>query len=181
VLLARLMSGYGRDASLNAKERLAPGTMSINQLPGSPSKSRASGYGSECLDGEQQGETGRRNRARLQQWGCGQQDWVQAAVAAAAAAAGSSLTSSRSSSVPAIPCLRPQQLGLARLSACHQPPPTRQGQQQQQAPAASLLDQCRWHVSCLLGAALSGSAERCAPPPRNAIAAGSSLVIRVAC
>lgn len=51
ILLARLMSGYGRDASLNAKERLAPGTMSINQLPGSPSKSRHSCCGSDPFDG----------------------------------------------------------------------------------------------------------------------------------
>jgi hypothetical protein len=53
VLLARLMSGYGRDASLNAKERKAPGTASITQLPGSPSASRGSNIGSEALDGEQ--------------------------------------------------------------------------------------------------------------------------------
>lgn len=51
VLLARLMSGYGRDASLNAKERKAPGTASITQLPGSPSASRGSNIGSEALDG----------------------------------------------------------------------------------------------------------------------------------
>ncbi|GBF93563.1 hypothetical protein Rsub_06283 [Raphidocelis subcapitata] len=36
VLLARLMSGYGRDASLNAKERRAPGSVAAVQLPGSP-------------------------------------------------------------------------------------------------------------------------------------------------
>jgi hypothetical protein len=52
VLLARLMSGYGRDASLNAKERKAPGTASITQLPGSPSASRSSNLGSEAVDGE---------------------------------------------------------------------------------------------------------------------------------
>lgn len=52
MLLARLMSGYGRDASLNAKERKAPGTASITQLPGSPSASRGSNIGSEALDGE---------------------------------------------------------------------------------------------------------------------------------
>lgn len=51
VLLARLMSGYGRDASLNAKERKAPGTASITQLPGSPSASRSSYFGSsEAVD-----------------------------------------------------------------------------------------------------------------------------------
>jgi len=54
VLLARLMSGYGRDASLNAKERKAPGTASITQLPGSPSASRSSNFGSEAVDGEHQ-------------------------------------------------------------------------------------------------------------------------------
>lgn len=54
VLLARLMSGYGRDASLNAKERKAPGTASITQLPGSPSASRSTSYfgSSEAVDGE---------------------------------------------------------------------------------------------------------------------------------
>lgn len=53
MLLARLMSGYGRDASLNAKERKAPGTASITQLPGSPSASRSSYFGSsEAVDGE---------------------------------------------------------------------------------------------------------------------------------
>lgn len=51
VLLARLMSGYGRDASLNARERKAPGTASITQLPGSPT-SRSSNFGSEAVDGE---------------------------------------------------------------------------------------------------------------------------------
>jgi hypothetical protein len=54
VLFARLMSGYGRDASLNAKERKAPGTVSITQLPGSPTASRSSVFGSEAVDGEQQ-------------------------------------------------------------------------------------------------------------------------------
>lgn len=53
VLFARLMSGYGRDASLNAKERKAPGTVSITQLPGSPTASRSSVFGSEAVDGEQ--------------------------------------------------------------------------------------------------------------------------------
>lgn len=53
VLLARLMSGYGRDVSLNAKERKAPGTASITQLPGSPSASRSSNFGSEAVDGKQ--------------------------------------------------------------------------------------------------------------------------------
>lgn len=52
MLFARLMSGYGRDASLNAKERKAPGTVSISQLPGSPSASRSSAFGSEAVDGE---------------------------------------------------------------------------------------------------------------------------------
>lgn len=52
MLLARLMSGYGRDASLNAKERKAPGTASITQLPGSPSASRSSNLGSEAVDGK---------------------------------------------------------------------------------------------------------------------------------
>lgn len=52
MLLARLMSGYGRDASLNARERKAPGTVSITQLPGSPT-SRSSNYcSSEAVDGE---------------------------------------------------------------------------------------------------------------------------------
>ncbi|KAF6257014.1 hypothetical protein COO60DRAFT_49052 [Scenedesmus sp. NREL 46B-D3] len=50
VLFARLMSGYGRDASLNAKERKAPGTVSITQLPGSPTASRSSAFGSEAVD-----------------------------------------------------------------------------------------------------------------------------------
>uniref|UniRef100_A0A383WL34 LysM domain-containing protein n=1 Tax=Tetradesmus obliquus TaxID=3088 RepID=A0A383WL34_TETOB len=50
VLFARLMSGYGRDASLNAKERKAPGTVSITQLPGSPTASRSSVFGSEAVD-----------------------------------------------------------------------------------------------------------------------------------
>jgi hypothetical protein len=36
VLFARLLSGYGRDASLNAKERKAPGSVAVVQLPGSP-------------------------------------------------------------------------------------------------------------------------------------------------
>lgn len=36
VLFARLLSGYGRDASLNTRERKAPGTMAVVQLPGSP-------------------------------------------------------------------------------------------------------------------------------------------------
>jgi hypothetical protein len=54
VLFARLMSGYGRDASLNAKERKAPGTVSITQLPGSPTASRSSVFGSEAVDGEQE-------------------------------------------------------------------------------------------------------------------------------
>eukprot|EP00882_Tetradesmus_deserticola_P009149 GHRQ01009651.1.p1 GENE.GHRQ01009651.1~~GHRQ01009651.1.p1 ORF type:complete len:201 (+),score=30.62 GHRQ01009651.1:1160-1762(+) len=53
VLFARLMSGYGRDASLNARERKAPGTVSITQLPGSPTASRSSMFGSEAVDGEQ--------------------------------------------------------------------------------------------------------------------------------
>jgi hypothetical protein len=51
VLFARLLSGYGRDASLNAKERRAPGTVSITQLPGSPNASRSSAIGSEAVDG----------------------------------------------------------------------------------------------------------------------------------
>lgn len=51
MLLARLMSGYGRDASLNARERKAPGTVSITQLPGSPTASRSSVFGSEAVDG----------------------------------------------------------------------------------------------------------------------------------
>lgn len=55
MLLARLMSGYGRDASLNARERKAPGTVSITQLPGSPSASRSSPFGSEAVDGESWG------------------------------------------------------------------------------------------------------------------------------
>jgi hypothetical protein len=76
------MSGYGRDASLNAKERLAPGTMSINQLPGSPSKSRVSGYGSDALDGKQQASIGgvtdmESNGVVQQQWGLDQQTWRQ--------------------------------------------------------------------------------------------------------
>eukprot|EP00882_Tetradesmus_deserticola_P010968 GHRQ01011602.1.p1 GENE.GHRQ01011602.1~~GHRQ01011602.1.p1 ORF type:complete len:271 (+),score=48.08 GHRQ01011602.1:340-1152(+) len=50
VLFARLMSGYGRDASLNARERKAPGTVSITQLPGSPTASRSSMFGSEAVD-----------------------------------------------------------------------------------------------------------------------------------
>jgi hypothetical protein len=54
VLFARLMSGYGRDASLNAKERKAPGTVSITQLPGSPTASRCSMFGSEAVEGEEQ-------------------------------------------------------------------------------------------------------------------------------
>jgi hypothetical protein len=54
VLFARLMSGYGRDASLNAKERKAPGTVSITQLPGSPTASRSSMFGSEAVEGEEQ-------------------------------------------------------------------------------------------------------------------------------
>jgi hypothetical protein len=53
VLLARLMSGYGRDASLNARERKAPGSTSITQLPGSPTASRSSNFGSEAVDGKQ--------------------------------------------------------------------------------------------------------------------------------
>ncbi|KAI8471893.1 MAG: hypothetical protein J3K34DRAFT_520248 [Monoraphidium minutum] len=36
VLFAKLLCGYGRDASLNAKERRAPGTSAAVQLPGSP-------------------------------------------------------------------------------------------------------------------------------------------------
>lgn len=53
VLFARLLSGYGRDASLNATERRAPGTVSITQLPGSPSACRGnSHFGSEAMDGE---------------------------------------------------------------------------------------------------------------------------------
>ncbi|KIZ00684.1 hypothetical protein MNEG_7283 [Monoraphidium neglectum] len=36
ILFARLLSGYGRDASLNAKERKAPGSVAAVQLPGSP-------------------------------------------------------------------------------------------------------------------------------------------------
>lgn len=36
VLIARLLTGYGRDASLNAKERRAPGSVAAVQLPGSP-------------------------------------------------------------------------------------------------------------------------------------------------
>lgn len=52
VLFARLMSGYGRDASLNAKERKAPGTLSITQLPGSPTASRCSHFGAEAAEGE---------------------------------------------------------------------------------------------------------------------------------
>ncbi|KAF8059177.1 hypothetical protein HT031_005349 [Scenedesmus sp. PABB004] len=56
VLFARLMSGYGRDASLNAKERKAPGTASITQLPGSPtSASRSSCFGSEAVDADDPG------------------------------------------------------------------------------------------------------------------------------
>ena len=68
MLLARLMSGYGRDASLNAKERKAPGTASITQLPGSPSASRSSNFGSEAVDGEHSNRRG----AHLgkQQGGC---------------------------------------------------------------------------------------------------------------
>eukprot|EP00878_Enallax_costatus_P017359 GHUV01018232.1.p1 GENE.GHUV01018232.1~~GHUV01018232.1.p1 ORF type:complete len:298 (+),score=77.12 GHUV01018232.1:530-1423(+) len=52
VLFARLLSGYGRDASLNIQERKAPGTVSITQLPGSPSASHpaASAFGSEAMD-----------------------------------------------------------------------------------------------------------------------------------
>jgi hypothetical protein len=53
VLLARLMSGYGRDASLNARERKAPGSASITALPGSPTASRSSNFGSEAVDGKQ--------------------------------------------------------------------------------------------------------------------------------
>ena len=54
VLFARLLSGYGRDASLNMQERKAPGTVSITQLPGSPSASHraVSAFGSEAMDGE---------------------------------------------------------------------------------------------------------------------------------
>jgi hypothetical protein len=81
VLLARLMSGYGRDASLNARERKAPGTVSITQLPGSPTSAcRSSFFGSDAVDGE---------GGRMLGWlahlrsGCG----TAAAAAAAAAAA----------------------------------------------------------------------------------------------
>jgi hypothetical protein len=34
--MSRLLSGYGRDASLNAAERKTPGTLSVVQMPGSP-------------------------------------------------------------------------------------------------------------------------------------------------
>lgn len=63
VLFARLLSGYGRDASLNMQERKAPGTASITQLPGSPSASHraASAFGSEAMDGK---------RDILQLWCC---------------------------------------------------------------------------------------------------------------
>lgn len=52
MLFARLLSGYGRDAALNVQERKAPGTVSITQLPGSPSCRGASAFGSEAMDGE---------------------------------------------------------------------------------------------------------------------------------
>lgn len=52
VLFARLLSGYGRDAALNVQERKAPGTVSITQLPGSPSCRGASAFGSEAMDDE---------------------------------------------------------------------------------------------------------------------------------
>jgi hypothetical protein len=56
VLLARLMSGYGRDASLNASERRAPGTVSMcTQLPGSPTSRSSYPEGSEAVDGELRG------------------------------------------------------------------------------------------------------------------------------
>jgi hypothetical protein len=48
VLFARLLSGYGRDASLNAKERKAPGSVAVVQLPGSPV---AGGPPSRCSEG----------------------------------------------------------------------------------------------------------------------------------
>lgn len=56
VLLARLMSGYGRDASLNAYERKTPGTVAVAQLPpGSPSAAQRSPriFGA-AYDGERQ-------------------------------------------------------------------------------------------------------------------------------
>lgn len=48
------MSGYGRDASLNATERKAPGTVAAAQLPGSPSASKASigAEGADPFDGK---------------------------------------------------------------------------------------------------------------------------------
>lgn len=80
MLLARLMSGYGRDASLNAKERRAPGTASITQLPGSPSASRSSNFGSEAIDGERERE-GRGGAAPV----CSCTAWLGLAAAAAGA------------------------------------------------------------------------------------------------
>lgn len=59
MLFARLLSGYGRDASLNAKERKAPGSVAVVQLPGSPMAvhSRCGSEGGRPL-GTSRGRTG---------------------------------------------------------------------------------------------------------------------------
>lgn len=50
MLFARLLSGYGRDASLNSSERKAPGTVAAAQLPGSPiAGSRCCSEGARAL------------------------------------------------------------------------------------------------------------------------------------
>lgn len=66
MLFARLLSGYGRDASLNATERKAPGTVSHAQLPGSPTAcSRSSRNGFEA-DGAVPPATAHRRCSNLQ-------------------------------------------------------------------------------------------------------------------